>query len=245
MENKNKITAIILCGGLGTRLHSITNDLIPKPMVNVSGRPFLEYLFDYLIYQGVTKAVLAISHHKDIIINHFGNKYHKLDISYSIEEQPLGTGGAIKQAIEQNVDNKSELTLVLNGDTFVEYQLDNMIEQQLQNNSDIIMTLKQLDNTDRYGRVTVNENGKIIAFEEKVAGKNGNINTGVYLIKKNLFNHIKSNNKFSFEIDFLEKNINNSNFYASYISGYFIDIGIPSDYHISNGYFSQNNHTYN
>lgn len=234
---KSEIPAIILCGGLGTRLHSITNDLVPKPMVEVAGRPFLEYLLDYLIFQGITKAVLAISHHKDIIIDHFGEHYRNLEISYSIEDQPLGTGGAIKQAIEKHALTKTSLALVLNGDTFVEYQLENMIGQQQKHNADIIMALKPLNNTDRYGRVTIDDNNQILAFEEKISGKSGNINTGVYLMKTKLFTENKLNNKFSFESDFLEKEINNYKLYSSSIDGYFIDIGIPEDYHIAQNKF--------
>lgn len=239
MVKANDITAIVLCGGLGTRLHSITNDLVPKPMVEVAGHPFLEYLLDYLIAQGITNAVLAISHHKDIIINHFGDHYRNLHISYSIEEQPLGTGGAIKQALEQHTVTQSSQVLVLNGDTFVEYQLNNMLEQQQQHNADIIMTLKPLDNTDRYGRVTVDDGDKIVAFEEKVAGKSGNINTGVYLIKTDIFKNEKLKNTFSFESDFLEKEVNHHKIYSSYIDGYFIDIGIPEDYHLSQQFFKE------
>ncbi|WP_165312828.1 nucleotidyltransferase family protein [Vibrio ziniensis] len=231
VESKDNITAIILCGGLGTRLRTITHDLLPKPMVEVASRPFLEYLLDYLISQGVKKAVLAVSYHKELILEHFGNQYRDLNIIYSVEEQPLGTGGAIKHAMQHYVDPSSELVLILNGDTFVEYDLDDMLNKIESMNNKLVMAVKSFPNTDRYGRVTVNEDAKITAFEEKKSGESGQINAGVYLLVTSFIDHFPQLTKFSFETDFLENRVDKNEIYASNVSGYFIDIGVPKDYH--------------
>lgn len=240
VDNKSNITAIVLCGGLGTRLRSVTNDRIPKPMVMVAGRPFLEYLLDYLLSQGVKKAILAVSYHKEAIIEHFGNRYRDLDINYSVEGKPLGTGGAIKHAVQHYVDSYSELVLVLNGDTFVEYKLDDMLAKATNLDTGLVMAIKTLENTDRYGRVTVSENGQITAFEEKKSGKAGQINAGVYLLSASIAKHFPLPEKFSFETEFLENRVNHNELFASYVRGYFIDIGVPKDYHDAQIDFDKN-----
>ncbi len=241
MVKPENVTAIILCGGLGTRLHSVTNDNVPKPMVNIAGRPFLEYLLDYLLEQGIKKAILAVSHQSDMIIRHFGDKYRQLTIGYSIENQPLGTGGAIKLALQQIQDTKdnSSLVLVLNGDTFSEFNTTSMINTFIETQSTLVMGLKPLDNTDRYGRVKTDRNGKIIDFEEKKSATSGNINVGVYITSKNILSQFPNSENFSFEKDFLEKNTRAINIHSNLVNGYFIDIGIPEDYYRANHYFKQ------
>ena len=112
-------TAIILAGGLGTRLREAVPNL-PKPMVPIHNRPFLEHQMDYWIEQGITRFILSVGYLKDIIISHFGNSYKSVSIDYAIETSPLGTGGALLLAAK----NLNETFLVLNGDTFIEVSLD-------------------------------------------------------------------------------------------------------------------------
>ncbi|MBC7003556.1 nucleotidyltransferase family protein [Photobacterium sp. BZF1] len=228
MQNTADITAIVLCGGLGTRLRSVVND-VPKPMVEVADKPFLEYIIDYLINQGVEKIVLAVSYRKEQIIEHFGKSFKGVAIHYSVETEPLGTGGAIKQALEENVNLADGETLVVNGDTFVEYQLDDMLNEINVRNSDIVFTLKHMSDTSRYGRIT-HDNCLITGFEEKKSGVGGYINAGVYLVKNNILSKLPEKSKFSFEQDFLEKSISCNCMSGVITSGYFIDIGIPNDY---------------
>ena len=108
-------TAIILAGGLGTRLKTITNDIIPKPMVAVKGKPFLYWVLRYLKHQDINQIVLAVSHHAATISNYFGDTFEGIPIKYSIESIPLGTGGAIKQAFKMVT---SDSAFIINGDTY-------------------------------------------------------------------------------------------------------------------------------
>ncbi len=243
MHNTGDITAVVLCGGLGTRLRSVSADR-PKPMVDVAGRPFLEYILDYLIDQGVTKAVLAVSFKKEVIIDHFGTKYKSLDLSYSIESTPLGTGGAIKQSIHklqsihQHVGHYDQLVLVINGDTLVEYQLEEMLSELNHSNAELIISLKAMEDTSRYGRVNVNDRG-VTQFEEKKGGVPGLINAGVYLFNSGLQNEFPGQETFSFENDVLENIVHTHRVLASVTNGYFIDIGVPDDFRKAQTDFSE------
>lgn len=213
--------AIILCGGLGTRLRSVISD-VPKPMAPIKNKPFLAFVLEYLKKQNISKVVLAVSYKYEIIQEYFGNSYLGMQILYSIEKEPLGTGGAILEAL--NLIN-SDSCYVLNGDTFFDVNLDRL----KLDNSDICVALKPMKNFDRYGSVDIDNNSYISAFNEKKFTSNGLINGGVYLIKKNIFNSFNLPNKFSFE-EFFQENFLIFNAKATIFDDYFIDIGIPQDY---------------
>ncbi len=229
MQDMGNITAIILCGGLGTRLRSISGDL-PKPMVEVAGRPFMEYILDYLIDQGVNNAILAVSYRKEAIFNHFGNTYRSLSLKYSNESIPLGTGGAVKFALEQCSTSKEHIVLVINGDTFVEYSLPDMVSHLSTKQADFVMALSCMEDTSRYGRVNISVD-RITEFEEKKAGQSGYINAGVYLFRSTLRHVFPSSPSFSFENEVLKKLIHTHSVLPSLCNGYFIDIGIPCDFY--------------
>lgn len=213
--------AIILCGGLGTRLRSVISD-VPKPMAPIKNKPFLAFVLEYLKKQNISRVVLAVSYKYEIIQEYFGNSYLGMQILYSIEKEPLGTGGAILEAL--NLIN-SDSCYVLNGDTFFDVNLDRL----KLDNSDICVALKPMKNFDRYGSVDIDNNSYISAFNEKRFTSNGLINGGVYLIKKNIFNSFNLPNKFSFE-EFFQENFLIFNAKATVFDDYFIDIGIPQDY---------------
>lgn len=213
--------AIILCGGLGTRLRSVISD-VPKPMAPINNKPFLAFVLEYLKKQNISRVVLAVSYKYEIIQEYFGNSYLGIQILYSIEKEPLGTGGAILEAL--NLIN-SDSCYVLNGDTFFDVNLDRL----KLDNSDICVALKPMKNFDRYGSVDIDNNSYISAFNEKKFTSNGLINGGVYLIKKNIFNSFNLPNKFSFE-EFFQENFLIFNAKATVFDDYFIDIGIPQDY---------------
>ncbi len=240
MHNMGDITAVILCGGLGTRLRSVSADL-PKPMVDVAGRPFLEYILDYLIEQGVTKAVLAVSYKKEVIIDHFGNQYKSLSLAYSEESTPLGTGGAVNKSIQQIAGHPEQLVLIINGDTLVEYQLQEMLSVLDKTNADLVISLKAMEDTSRYGRVNVNDRN-VTQFEEKKGGVPGLINAGVYLFNTRLQREFPRRETFSFENDVLENIVNTHHVLASVTNGYFIDIGVPDDFNKAQVDFSILNH---
>lgn len=213
--------AIILCGGLGTRLRSVISD-VPKPMAPINNKPFLAFVLEYLKKQNISRVVLAVSYKYEIIQEYFGNSYLGMQILYSIEKEPLGTGGAILEAL--NLIN-SDSCYVLNGDTFFDVNLDRL----KLDNSDICVALKPMKNFDRYGSVDIDNNSYISAFNEKKFTSNGLINGGVYLIKKHIFNSFNLPNKFSFE-EFFQENFLIFNAKATVFDDYFIDIGIPQDY---------------
>ncbi|OAN11359.1 hypothetical protein A3K86_20640 [Photobacterium jeanii] len=222
--------AIILCGGLGTRLSSITQGK-PKPMVDVAGRPFLEYQLDYLKSQGVQRVVMAVSHRREAIETHFGHHYQGLSIEYAIENSPLGTGGAIKNALTNCQIAANEDILILNGDTFVEFQLANLQTEKNLSDALLFIATKEVSDTERYGKVTFDNQMRITGFQEKQPGTKGAINAGVYLTTKALLQHLPVQALFSFETDFLYHQVEQRTLQAHKINGFFIDIGIPEDYH--------------
>ncbi|MHB1693610.1 MAG: nucleotidyltransferase family protein [bacterium] len=218
--------AIILCGGLGTRLKSVISD-IPKPLAPVNGKPFLEYVMDFLNRQNIAKVVFSVGYMAGKVKDHFNYGYKNIVITYSVETEPLGTGGAIKKAL--NLTESKDI-LILNGDTFFNIDLIGMMDFHTLNNSELTLALKKSDNTDRYGTVKIDKGSKIINFQEKHYKKCGYINGGIYIIKKGIFEKFNTEEKFSFEKDFIEKYFNKINLFGYISNGYFIDIGIPEDY---------------
>jgi D-glycero-alpha-D-manno-heptose 1-phosphate guanylyltransferase len=217
--------AVILAGGLGTRLRSVVQN-VPKPMADVSGRPFLSYLLDYLEEFGIKSVILSVGYLHEMIETHFGTQYHGIQLTYSIENEPLGTGGAIKKALTLCKGNE---VIVLNGDSFFDVNLYGLLEVHKNLNADLTMALKEMVDFDRYGTVQT-ENGRIINFVDKKYQANGKINGGVYVLKRSLLDNINLGDKFSFETDFLQVYYDRLYFATYESSGYFIDIGIPEDY---------------
>ncbi|KYH34469.1 D-glycero-alpha-D-manno-heptose 1-phosphate guanylyltransferase [Clostridium tepidiprofundi DSM 19306] len=223
--------AIILAGGLGTRLQSIVNE-VPKPMAPIKGEPFLKYIFEHLKRNGVSKVILSVGYKHEKIIKYFNDNYEGINVVYSIEKELLGTGGAIRKALSFT---KEKNVIVLNGDTFFDVNLRLLMDKHEENNSDLTIALKSMRNFDRYGTVLLQQN-RIMKFQEKRYEKYGNINGGIYVIKKRIFKDKEYNlsEKFSFEKDFIEKNMNKLKMFGFVFNGYFVDIGIPEDYQKAN-----------
>lgn len=216
--------AIVLAGGFGTRLKEVVSD-VPKPMAPVNGKPFLEYLLKDLSKKGIKHVILAVGYKKEIIKEYFKNRYENIEITYSEELTPLGTGGAIKKALKLA---KEADVFIVNGDTFFDVDLKGMKEFHTEKKSTLTVAVKEMKNFDRYGSLVIKEK-KIIEFEEKKKKAKGKINGGIYLIKKDLLNRIEKE-KFSFEKEILEDKKIEKYSYES--KGYFIDIGIPKDYYL-------------
>lgn len=226
--------AIILAGGKGTRLKDVIKD-IPKPMAPVNGNPFLYHLMKYLKLQGIEHFILSVGYKYEVIQEYFGDDFEGAKISYAIEKEPLGTGGAIKLA-SNHIEGSH--FWVINGDTFVGLNFEEFFINTT--NKDISLALVEMKNFDRYGKVITNEK-RIIDFIEKEYTKQAYINAGIYLISKEFVEiHTPEKKIFSFEKDVLEDNINiiNVGFYKSHSS--FIDIGIPEDFFKSQYLFSNN-----
>jgi D-glycero-alpha-D-manno-heptose 1-phosphate guanylyltransferase len=226
------LVAIILAGGFGTRLQSVVND-VPKPMAPVAGRPFLEWVLDYCLENGIQEAILSVGYKSETIINHFGKEYKGIQIKYAIEKEPLGTGGAIRYAIEMLEDDSN--CLILNGDTLFKSDLQKLYSSYMEKSADLIVSLRRMYDFDRYGVVEINESNRIISFQEKKHCDEGLINGGVYIVSskliKQIFPEVKS---FSFEKDFLEHYVQQLKFIGIEQTGYFIDIGIPEDFEKAN-----------
>jgi len=217
---------IVLAGGLGTRLRKVIKD-VPKPMADVNGKPFLEYSLTFLAKQEIEKIILSVGYKYEVIESYFGKSFLGMELVYSVESEPLGTGGGIKKSLSF-VD--SEEVFVMNGDTFFNVDLRKFFCFHKKKNSVLSVALKPMKQFDRYGSVKLNENKRIIGFEEKRYYDSGLINGGIYLLNKNFFMYFDLKEKFSFEKDFLEKYYNSYAFYGLEFEEYFIDIGIPEDY---------------
>ena len=221
---------IILAGGLGTRLRSEVADL-PKCMAPVAGKPFLHWVITYLQSQEITSFVFSLGYMHEVIEQYIKENYPFLHVQFSIENEPLGTGGAIKLAMQLC---KEENVLVVNGDTLFETNNDHLWNEHIKNNSACTLALKPMQDFERYGAVMINDKHLITAFTDKKPMHKGLINGGVYLINQKSFNQIDLPEKFSFEKDFLEKYLETLNIIGIEDNGYFIDIGIPEDFKKAN-----------
>ncbi len=221
--------AIVLAGGLGTRLRSVVSD-VPKPMAPINGIPFLVYILEYLKKNGVDRVILSVGYKWKIIKDYFGERYGGMKLLYSVEDEPLGTGGAIKQALNFG---KDEDIFIVNGDTFFDVDFKSLAAEFKSKKADLMLSLKTMFNFDRYGCVETDEEKRVVSFTEKEYRNVGNINGGIYLAKKNLFEGFQLPDKFSFET-FMREHLNHLAIYAFVSDGYFIDIGIPEDYKKAN-----------
>ena len=221
--------AIILAGGLGTRLRGTVPGL-PKPMAPIRNRPFLEHQMDYWIKQGINRFILSVGYLKELIIEHFGNTYKGIPIEYAIENEPLGTGGGLLLA-EKGL---TEPFLVLNGDTFIEVGLENLYEFHLERKSEWTFSLFRTSQFERYMGMDVSPNGEILSLKSESKKSSGLANGGVYLIEPSVLGSLafKAGDKASLEDELLLNFISNGGvLYGQECKGKFIDIGVPEDYY--------------
>ncbi|MEI6883976.1 MAG: nucleotidyltransferase family protein [Bacteroidota bacterium] len=219
--------AIILAGGFGTRLQKVVSD-VPKSMALINGRPFLEYLLDYLIGQGIQRAVLSVGYKREIISSHFGNRYRTIELDYAIEEEPMGTGGGIRFSFWRINGDRA---VVMNGDSIFRMDIPALLHSHLIKKAQASLALRKLANTGRYGRVTLNRQRRITGFEEKNENAGpGLINAGVYILEKTFLMEPHFRGKFSIEKDCFEKYYSTARMFGFPADSYFLDIGIPEDY---------------
>ena len=228
--------AIVLAGGFGTRLQQVIADL-PKSMALINGRPFLEYQFNYFEEQGVSDVILSVGYKRELIMEHFGEQYRDIHIRYAVEEEPMGTGGGIRLAMWKI---RGKRAIAMNGDSLFRIDLREMMEKHMKKNADITIALRELNDTGRYGRVTMNRDRRITGFAEKQEqpGK-GYINGGVYIIEKQLLMEPEFRGKFSIEKDCFEQYYSDSRLFGFPSKEYFLDIGIPEDYQKAQDEFKQ------
>ncbi len=221
-------TVIILAGGLGTRLREAVPNL-PKPMAPINNRPFLEYQMDYWIDQGINHFILSVGYLKDVIINHFGENYKDAYIEYAEELEPLGTGGGLLMASK----NLTEPFLAINGDTFIEVNLDELWSFHVQKKSQWTFSLFKTDQFSRYMSMDVDLNGEIFSLKSKKNQLDGLANGGVYLIEPKVLSSLgyKIGDKVSLEDNLLANYISKGGkLFGKEFKGRFIDIGVPEDY---------------
>lgn len=223
----NKVTeAIILAGGLGTRLRSAVPDL-PKCMAPVNGVPFVAYVINYLRSQGIERFVFALGYKSEAFNELLGGilKHHEFVIS--LEDEPLGTGGAVRLA---GTVTATRNVLVTNGDTLFKADVKQVAAFHEQSGAECTLSLKPMKDFDRYGVVELNSGGQVQLFKEKQYFSEGLINGGMYILNMDSFKEKPLPVKFSFEKDYLEKYYPAGKIYGIAQSAYFIDIGIPEDY---------------
>ncbi|MDX9690683.1 MAG: nucleotidyltransferase family protein [Alphaproteobacteria bacterium] len=222
--------AIILAGGLGTRLREVVADL-PKPMAPVRGEPFLAHLMRYWKGQGVTHFVLSISYLREKIIEAFGDSFEGIPITYAIEDTPLGTGGGLLISVAQL---KTEAPfLLLNGDTYFDVKLGELSAFHTEKKSDWTFSLFKPEEAGRYLSIPLDADGKILDLKPETKEAGGYANGGVYMINPQILAPCgyQEGDKLSLEDDLLPVlQRQNRLFYGRLHKGTFIDIGIPHDY---------------
>lgn len=217
--------AVVLAGGFGTRLQQVVPDL-PKPMAPIAGRPFLEILLGTLARKGVDRVVLSLGFMAEKISGYFGLKFAGMELIYVVEDKPLGTGGAVRLAMEKC---QKDHFFVFNGDTFLDLEMDALDQHWHQNQRPVIVA-RHVPDTARYGRLLVAK-GRVTGFTEKGENGLGLINAGCYVFNRGQLDGFALNQAFSLELDYLAKVVSESQFDVFVTSGQFIDIGVPEDYH--------------
>jgi len=216
--------AIVLAGGLGTRLRKIVAD-VPKPMAPVAGRPFLEILLNALARKGFKRVILSVGFMAENISGHFGSRHAGMELVYVVEEQPLGTGGGVRLAMEQMAGDH---VFVFNGDTFLDLEAD-QLERQWQARQRPLIVGRAVPDTARYGRLLA-DNGMATGFTEKGVAGPGLINAGCYVLKRGQLHAFPAGTPFSLEADFLTPAVARGEFDVFVTAGQFIDIGVPKDF---------------
>ena len=223
--------AILLCGGMGTRLRSVVSDR-PKPMADICGKPFLQYLLEMLREKGITEVIFALGYMGEMIEEYFQDgSVFGLKIAYSYEVEPLGTGGAIRNALPKILE---EEVLVLNADTYFPMDYQGLYRFHQENDGDFSLATRAVPDISRYGAVRRDAAGRILAWNEKLEDGGqplaGEINGGIYVMKKSLIAEIPEG-KQSLEQDCVPKWLSEGKrIFGLPFDGYFMDIGIPKDY---------------
>lgn len=218
--------AIILAGGLGTRLRSVVSDL-PKCMAPVAGKPFLYHVIEYFREQGIEKFIFSLGYKHEMIEDWLHAEYPNLSRQIVLETEPMGTGGAILLAVRVATEKN---VLILNGDTLFSIDLMKLAAYHEKCSADCTLSLKHMTDFDRYGAVELNIDHSVSSFREKQRYDSGLINGGVYALNAGQFLKEELPVKFSFEKDYLERFYTQRRIFGLVQDRYFIDIGIPEDY---------------
>lgn len=233
MNNNQKkvlpVTAFILAGGVGSRLKSVVSDR-PKPMAPIGDKPFLAILIEFLVQKGINKIVLLTGYMSEHIEEHINNyRNSNVDVLVSREESPLGTGGAVRNALKF----ASDPTLLVNGDTYFEADILELYNFHLHNHGDVTLSLRRVADVGRYGSVMIESDGKVEDFQEKselVCGS-GLINAGFSMVSLGLIERLPAHKAFSMEKEIFPSLTSDGKMYGIEQQGTFFDIGTPDSYY--------------
>lgn len=218
--------AIILAGGMGTRLRGVVED-VPKPMAPVDGKPFLEYLLLQLKRWKITDVVLSVGYKKEAIKSFFGKGDSAgVSIRYSEEDQPLGTGGALKKAIPLIDDPRF---IVMNGDSFFDINFPELAAYHVSKSALTTMCLASVKDRGRFGSVEIDDEGAVTAFQKDGSETRGFINGGIYMMGRDIENYIPDGSV-SLEGLVLPLVQRNHLLYGKKFDAFFLDMGLPEDY---------------
>jgi D-glycero-alpha-D-manno-heptose 1-phosphate guanylyltransferase len=233
VQRLSEITAVILAGGLGTRLRPAVSDK-PKVLAEIHGRGFLIFILDQLVAAGTRRVVLCTGYMSEEVRNVLGESYGPLKVIYSREEIPLGTGGALRLALPKLT---SDAVLVMNGDSYINADLGDFLRWSVEKAASAALILTRVADTERYGRVVSGLDGGIVLFEEKAENRGpGWINAGLYLLRTELIGNIPSGRVYSLEREFFPGLIGKG-LYGYQCNGEFIDIGTPDSYRRAEAFF--------
>ncbi len=227
VRSQEVFEAIILAGGLGTRLRN-TIPAIPKCLALVAGRPILSYIIDDLRIQGIRRLIFSLGHQSEMVEAYLQETYPSLEYETVTEPESMGTGGAVLLSTKRLTGSA---VVVVNGDTLFKVDLAALVSGFESENAECLIALKPMQDFDRYGSVETGASSKITAFREKEYCRSGLINGGIYLLRVTDFLARPLQGKFSFEKDYLEKYVHEGKFFGSIQDQYFIDIGVPEDFH--------------
>ena len=228
------VSATILAGGLGTRLRSVVSDR-PKVLAPVAGKPCLAHLLDQLARAGIRETTLLLGHAADQVQAAFGTEFDGMKLAYSVEAEPLGTGGALRLALP-HLQHKT--VLLLNGDSYCDVDLDALLAFHRAHSGFATLTLAEVSDGSRYGRVHLNEHRRIERFEEKGGASGpGWINAGVYLFARVALSEIEPGRAVSLEREVLPNWVSRGEVFGFPARGRFIDIGTPESYAEAEAFF--------
>ncbi|HZT05257.1 MAG TPA: nucleotidyltransferase family protein [Steroidobacteraceae bacterium] len=223
----SSVDAIILVGGLGSRLRAVISE-VPKPMAPVRGRPFLDVILAQLrAFPEVRRAILAAGYKAEALQAHYRDAAgFNLRIEFSIESEPLGTGGAVVKALRMT---EAPHVLVMNGDSYVDFDLQALARLHVASHASVTMVVVAVPDTSRFGSVDLDATTqRVTGFREKAqVGGPGLVNAGCYLLSRAAFSDLPEGPA-SFERDILPRYLDST--YAVLSTGRFIDIGVPETY---------------
>lgn len=224
--------AFILCGGAGLRLRSVSGDA-PKSMATIAGRPFLEFLLLQLRRSGFSRVILGVGYQSQVIQDHFGEKAFGMDVLYSPESSPLGTGGALRKAVDLV---KTDNVLVMNGDSYTDLDLRCLVIEHTRGHADLTVVVFPDERSDA-GSVLVDTENRITAFAEKRAVQSVQLQSaGIYLVSKRLAASIPPGVQISLEERFFPLWIEAELVIKAFVHpGKCIDIGTPERYQSAQG----------